>query len=192
MGEDGVEHGIKLAQRVRYDPQHLRRRRLLLERFGKLARALLLGLEQSRVLDGDHRLGGEILDHLDLLVGEGADLLPVDGDGADQLSVADHGHGRDCARAGLLDHADYVRRALDVDALGFHVVNVHDLTRAHDAVQWIGGVRRDDRLTVRGLRPGARCAVQGDAPECAILVQEQVAELGVAEPGRVLQDRAEH
>ena len=27
--------------------------------FGELARALLLGLEQSRVLDGDHRLVGE-------------------------------------------------------------------------------------------------------------------------------------
>jgi hypothetical protein len=187
-----VEHGIKLAQRVRYDPQHLRRRRLLLERLGKVGRTLAQLVQQSRVLDGDHRLGGEILDHLDLLGGEGADLLPVDGDGADQLFVPDHRHGRDRARAGLLDHADYVRGAVEVDLLGLHVGNMHDLPGADDAKQRIDRIGRDDRLTARGLRPRTRCAVQGDAPECAILVQEQVAELGVAEPGRVLQDRVEH
>ena len=40
---------------------------------GQLARALLLGLEQPRVLDCDHRLIGKGGGELDLLVREGAD-----------------------------------------------------------------------------------------------------------------------
>ena len=36
---------------------------------------LLLGLEQSHVLDGDHRLVGEGRDQFDLLVGKGTHLL---------------------------------------------------------------------------------------------------------------------
>ena len=42
-------------------------------------------VEQPRVLDGDDGLGGEILHQLNLLVGERADFLAVDGDGADQF-----------------------------------------------------------------------------------------------------------
>ena len=33
---------------------------------------------------------GEVRDQLDLLVGEGADLLAVDGDGANQLVLLEH------------------------------------------------------------------------------------------------------
>ena len=47
-------------------------------------------VQQPRVLDGDHGLGGEVLHQLDLLVGEGPDLLAVDDDGADQFVVLEH------------------------------------------------------------------------------------------------------
>ena len=40
-------------------------------------------VEQSRVLDGDDRRSGEVLDQIDLLVAEGADFLTKDGDRAD-------------------------------------------------------------------------------------------------------------
>ena len=40
-------------------------------------------VEQPRVLDGDDGLSGEILDQLDLLVGEWAHFLAINGDGAD-------------------------------------------------------------------------------------------------------------
>ena len=49
--------------------QHLRGRGLLLQRF------VVELVEQPRVLDGDDGLGGEVLDQLDLLVGERPDLL---------------------------------------------------------------------------------------------------------------------
>ena len=68
--QHGFEHRLKIAGRAADNLEHLRGRRLLLQRFGELARALLLRLEQPRVLDGDHRLIGEGLDQLDLLLGE--------------------------------------------------------------------------------------------------------------------------
>ena len=57
--EDLVEHGLRVGHRAADDLQHLGGRGLLLER--------LLGLvEQARVLDGDHRLVGEVCEQLDL------------------------------------------------------------------------------------------------------------------------------
>ena len=61
--------------------------------------ALAQLVEQPRVLDGDHRLGGEVLHQLDLLVGERPHLLAIDDDGADQLVVLEHRHAADRARA---------------------------------------------------------------------------------------------
>ena len=75
------------------DLEHLRGRGLLLQRLGQIVGALAQLVEQPRVLDGDDGLGGEVRDQLDLLVGERAHLLAVDGDGADQLVVLEHRHG---------------------------------------------------------------------------------------------------
>ena len=57
-------------------------------------------VEQPRVLDGDDGLRGEVLHQLDLLVGERANLLAVDDDGADQFVVLEHRHGDQRSRAG--------------------------------------------------------------------------------------------
>ena len=50
--------------------QHLRGRRLLLQRFAQIVGALAQLIEQPGVLDGDDGLIGEILHQLNLLVGE--------------------------------------------------------------------------------------------------------------------------
>ena len=47
-------------------------------------------VEQTRILDGDDGLRGEVLDQLDLLVGERADFLAIDVDAADQFVVFEH------------------------------------------------------------------------------------------------------
>src|SRR5262249_37731443 len=73
--QHGLEHGVQLAGRTTNYVQHLRGRGLLLQRLGKLARACLHLIEQSHVLDGNHRLVSEGRYQLDLLVGEGAHLL---------------------------------------------------------------------------------------------------------------------
>ena len=47
-------------------------------------------VEQARVFDGDDRLSGEALYQLNLLVGERAYLLAVDGEDTDQLFILEH------------------------------------------------------------------------------------------------------
>ena len=59
-------------------------RGLLLQRLGQIVGALAQFVEQPRVFDGDDGLRGEVLDQLDLLIGERADLLAVDHDAADR------------------------------------------------------------------------------------------------------------
>ena len=71
FGQHCFKHRLKIAGRATDNLEYLRCCCLLLQRFGKLSRALLLRLEQPHVLDGDHRLVGEGGDQLDLLVGEG-------------------------------------------------------------------------------------------------------------------------
>ena len=68
--------------------QYLRSRCLPLKRFAQL-------VEQPRVLDRDDSLRGEVLDQVDLFVGEGADLLTVDGKCANQLTFLEHWNGND-------------------------------------------------------------------------------------------------
>ena len=56
----------------------------------KLLVQLVEIIEQPRVLDRDDGLRGKILHQLDLLVGEGAHLLAIDGDGTDEFIVFQH------------------------------------------------------------------------------------------------------
>ena len=71
---------------------------LLLQRLGKFARALLLRLEQSRVLDGDHRLIGEGLDQLDLLLGERPYGSALQDKHANWNPLSKKWHAEDCAK----------------------------------------------------------------------------------------------
>src|SRR5262252_4757991 len=90
------QHGLKdrpqLAGGRADNAQHIRSRRLLLQRLPKF-------VKQPRVLNGDDCLSGEILYKRNLLVGEGPDLLAIDGDSADQHIVFEHRNGdqRSCA-----------------------------------------------------------------------------------------------
>src|SRR6516162_6259708 len=81
----GVKYRGELARRTRYDTQHLRGSRLLLQRITQIGGALAQLVEQPHVLDGDDGLGGKVADQFNLLVGEGADLLAINGDRTDQL-----------------------------------------------------------------------------------------------------------
>ena len=73
--QHGTEHLLKVAGRRADDAQYLRRRRLLLQGLAKVVGALAQLIEQARVLDCDDGLIGEILNQLDVLVGERAHLL---------------------------------------------------------------------------------------------------------------------
>src|SRR5215472_15237969 len=57
--QDSLEYRLQIAWRRTDDAQHLRGRCLPLQRLGELSRALLLRVEQPRILDGDHGLVGK-------------------------------------------------------------------------------------------------------------------------------------
>src|SRR5262249_3813348 len=84
--QHGIENRLQISRRRADDTQDLRGRCLLLQRLAQLARALLLGLEQAYILDGDHGLVGERTQQFDLLVGEGTHCLATEHDHADGRS----------------------------------------------------------------------------------------------------------
>jgi hypothetical protein len=49
---------------------------------------------QSRILDGNDGLSGEVLHQRDLLVGEGPNLISVQDERADQLVILQHWDGQ--------------------------------------------------------------------------------------------------
>ena len=94
-----IEHRLQIEGRAADDLEHVGGGGLLLQRFAQL-------VEQARVLDRDHRLGGEVRDQLDLLVGERSYLLAVDGDGADQLIFLEHRNEKYGPIAGEIDKSN--------------------------------------------------------------------------------------
>ena len=92
LGDDGREHGFEVERRV-HRLRYFAERAQLADRAAELVGALAQLVEQPRVLDGDHRLGGEARNQSNLFVGEGADFLAEHGEGTDQLVVFQHRDG---------------------------------------------------------------------------------------------------
>src|SRR5262249_12535358 len=59
-------------------------------------------VQQPRILDRNNGLCGETRHQLDLLVGERLNLLPVNGDGTNDLLILEHRHTDKSARAAKL------------------------------------------------------------------------------------------
>ena len=74
----GVKHGPQVEGRAADDLEHFRGGCLLLQGLGEIGRPLPQFVKEPRVLDGNHRLRSEVLHQLDLLVGEGPNLLTID------------------------------------------------------------------------------------------------------------------
>src|SRR5262245_23951378 len=96
---DDFEYGLDVGRRARDDAQHLGGGGLLLQGFAQL-------VEQTRVFDGDDGLVGEALDQLYLLLGKGPNLLPVDGEGADQVIFLEHRDDEKRPEASQIDECD--------------------------------------------------------------------------------------
>src|SRR5262249_37202009 len=136
--QHGVEHCLKLAGRARDDLEDLGGRCLLLERLAEIVGALASLVEQACVLDGDPRLGGEILHQRNLLVCEWSNFLPVDGDGTNQPAFLEHRHLDEGARTGKFDQSDRQGIVLLVSRVLRVVGNVEQLLRcghAHEGMQ---------------------------------------------------------
>ena len=158
--EHRIEHRREVAGRGIDDLQHLGGRGLLLQRLARLG-------DEPRVLHRDDRLRREILQQRDLLVGERPDLLAIDCDHAEQVTVLAQRHGKSTVRAPpRFDHgaADWDRLP---DSSGFlpHRRCARALATDHAA----------DRTSPAGLvgslqgirQSGRDAALSGEAWKCS-------------------------
>src|SRR5258706_241518 len=86
---DGLQHGLQVERRADRVP-HLAQRRELPHRACERLRARLQLLEQSHVLDRDHRLVGEGLEQFDLMATKLPHLAAPHGDNPDRAVVPHH------------------------------------------------------------------------------------------------------
>ena len=97
--------------------QHFRCRGLLLQRFGKLARALLLGSSNSRTFSmAITAWSAKVVDQFDLLFGERPDFGAVS-DKTPMDPFAEHRHAEDCTVVA----ADFCACAEGVFRISLHV-----------------------------------------------------------------------
>ena len=185
-----LEHRLELAGRTADDLQHLRRRGLLLQRFGEIVGTLAQFLEQPRVLDRDDGLGGEVLHQLDLLFGERTNLGPIDADGADRLVVLEHGDIQQRAHAREVGAGHHDRFALEVAFFRPHIVDVYGAPGSGRPDK--GGVRPWTMPALQELDESRRRAQHGDRTGDAVFEPEHEPELGLADARRVLQHGLEH
>src|SRR6516165_6145653 len=91
--DKSVQYCLQIKRRAANDLEHVSSRRLLLQRFAQISRALLQLIEQPRILDRDDGLGGEVAEQLDLFIAEGPDLLTVDVDCTKHIGFFQHWYG---------------------------------------------------------------------------------------------------
>ena len=88
---------LKIAGRTADNLKHLRGCRLLLQRFGEVGGALLLGFEQPHVLDGNSGLVGEGFEKSNVRLLERSYFGPADQDSTERATFANERHGKDGA-----------------------------------------------------------------------------------------------
>src|SRR5262249_41289867 len=152
---------------------------------GLLVQRLRQVVEQARVLDGDDGLCGEILDQIYLLIVEGSDLLPIDSDSTNQVVLLEHRHDQKRPSSGNLGN-----RLIGI--FRSDVGDVCDLPRISDMVEDTGRATRRNRIALAISGPRLRCIVQRNVPEYIALIEQQVAEAGLADANGVLKHSLEH
>ena len=107
---------LQVERRAADDLEHVGGGGLLLQRFGELVTALLLGFEQSHILDRDGGLVGEGLDQRDLLVGERPDFQVINDDDAEQfIAFEDRDAERRADRLEIRCFVGIFRIGLDIE-----------------------------------------------------------------------------
>ncbi len=182
---DGIEDRLDVRRRARDHPEDRPGGRLLLEGLGQLAIPSPELLEQPDVLDGDYRLVGEGLEQLDMLLGERSGLGPADGNGANRVSVPEHG---DCQKA---PSAHDPGQGRIVFRLELDIGNVGDgsIEDRPTSGELAGERRRKDTPgDLQGLR---REVVLGHQVNQLSVEAIQAAEQPVAQPHRAAHDGVE-
>src|SRR5262249_2249140 len=108
--------------------------RLLLQRFSQF-------IQKARVFDRDDSLTRKALNQVDLLFGEGANLLPVNADDADQFAFPEQRHGDEGADPGEVRKSPDIWIAFQVWRDRPQILGMHCLLGLDDAAEtraWIG------------------------------------------------------
>ena len=177
--QHGLEHGLQLAWRTGNNAQHLRCGGLLLQRLAQF-------VEQPRVLDSDHRLGGEILHQRGLLVGEGAQFLSIDADGADQLVVLKQRHGEQGSNSAEIDRRNPHRIARCIAWIRVSDFDLDNPLCCDSAAETRIRARMNELVQPR-FDIGRRRAVHGSGTEAIAFAEVHRAEFGLADARGILQ-----
>ena len=170
---------MQIEGRAADDLEHVSGRGLLLEGFAQF-------VEQAGVLDGDDGLSGEDFDQRYLLVREGADLMPVDHEGADEIA--------------LLDDRDVKGRAnppeIRVQAAGLLVCHVGRGVGHLNGLPCLfhpaePGSRRCTVEARNDIRIAIGVAIDGGAAKARSIVERERADLGTAQTRGILDQRIE-
>src|SRR3974390_893138 len=92
-------------------------------------------VEEPRILDGDHGLGGEVLRQLDLPVGKQQNFLAVDGDYADQLACLEDRQPEQCPDAAEFNPGNRQRIVFKIAFICTIVGNVEALASFSDTIE---------------------------------------------------------
>src|SRR5262249_3278280 len=141
--------------------------------------------QQPGVLDGDDGLRREILDQIYLLIVEGPNLLAIDSDRTNQVILLEHRHDQKRPSSGNLGN-----RLIGI--FRSYVGDVCDLLHVSDTVEDTGRATRRNRIALAISGPSLRCIVQRYMPEYIAVIEQQVAEAGLADANSVLQHGLEH
>src|SRR5262245_25642553 len=182
-----LQHGRQIEGRAADDFEHIRSSGLLLQRFTQL-------VQQARVLDGDDGLSGETLHQLDLLLGERADLCPVDREHADDLIMLEHRDRGQCPYPCDIDRAHSQWMVGQIALIEFQVGNLDRLPLSDNASHWNAYVvEADHRSALPLLLVGFRQRAVERSVAIDISVSQPkrpIARLG--QPRRIRQHGLEH
>ena len=120
------------------------------------------------------------------------DGLPEDGDHADDLGFPQHRHQQQRPRPAELDQFHDRREAGEIGMLLFDVDDMDELPGRNQLPQRVDRRRVDDRIAQKGFRESRRQVEHRGAAEAAAFIENQEAELGIADPAGTRQDGAEH
>ena len=174
---DRIEHRLHVTWRIRYHAQDLTDCSLLLQRLGEIVGALLNVLEQSNVLDGNHRLVGESGHQIDLLLAEWVHLVAGERKDADRRPVTQERHAEDGSEPKCPLIASRT-----VFGIGQHVGDMNDLALQRDAPNRATAAR-SLRVVERVLPGLARKSVGRAQPIQIPVALKDDALIGRANPG---------
>src|SRR5215831_6420771 len=113
-----VKHRLKVESRTTDDLEHVGGGSLLLQGLAQF-------IEQSRVLDGDNGLRGEVGKQLNLFIGELTHFSPIDSNCSEVLPLFQHWDDYQAPESGIVHTGYHPRLAIEIGWLLAHIDDVN-------------------------------------------------------------------